>query len=64
MDTLNAIWSNDTYRKLILSVLILIAQAVIRRLILSYVINRVSDDNPYIYTIRKLTTSLWSLALT
>ena len=58
MDTLNAIWSNDTYRKLILSVLVLLAQAVVRRLILNYVINRVSDNNPYIYTIRKVTTYL------
>jgi small-conductance mechanosensitive channel len=56
MDTWNAIWANDLYRKLILSVLILLAQAVVRRFLLSYVINRISDDSPYIYTVRKVAT--------
>ena len=56
MDLLNTIWSNDTYRKLILSVLIFLGQAVIRRLLLRYIISRISDDSPYLYTLRKITT--------
>ncbi len=56
MDTWNTIWSNETYRKLILSVLVLLAEVVIRRWLLSYVVNRISADSPYLYPIRKVTT--------
>lgn len=56
MDTWNAIWANDLYRKLILSVLLLIAQAVIWRFVLSFVINRIPNNSPHLYTIRKVTT--------
>jgi small-conductance mechanosensitive channel len=56
MDTLIAIWSNDTYRRLIYSLLVLLVQAVIRRLVLKYVIRHISDDSPHLYTVRKLTT--------
>ncbi len=56
MDTWNDIWANDLYRKLILSVLVLLTQAVIRRSILKYVISRISDDSPLIYFARKIAT--------
>jgi small-conductance mechanosensitive channel len=56
MDTLIAIWSNDTYRRLIYSLLVLLVQAVIRRVLLKYVIRHISDDSPHLYTVRKLTT--------
>ncbi len=56
MDTWIAIWSNDFYRKLILSCLVLIFQAVIRKVLVEFVINRLSDDNAYIYLIRKAAT--------
>lgn len=58
MDTWNAIWSNDIYRKLILSVVVILTQSVIRRLFLSYAINRISDNSPHLYTIRKVTTNI------
>ena len=50
MDTWNEIWANDLYRKLILSVLVLLIQAGIRHSLLSYVINRIPDDSP-MYTL-------------
>jgi len=56
MDTWNEIWANDLYRKLILSVLVLLIQAGIRHSLLSYVINRIPDDSPHVYTVRKATT--------
>jgi small-conductance mechanosensitive channel len=56
MDTWNEIWANDLYRKLILSILVLLTQAAIRRSLLNYVINRISDDSPHLYTVRKVTT--------
>ena len=56
MDVVNTIWSNVLYRKLILSVLVILTQAVIRRLFFSYAIKRISDDSPFLYTIRKVTT--------
>ena len=64
MDTWNAIWSNDIYRKLILSVLVLLAQAAIRRSLLSYVINRIPDDSPHLYTVRKATTYIITITTT
>jgi small-conductance mechanosensitive channel len=64
MDTWNDIWANDLYRKLILSVLVLLTQAVIRRSILSYVINRISDDSPLIYSVRKVATYMITIITT
>jgi small-conductance mechanosensitive channel len=58
MDTWNAIWANDLYRKLVLSALVLLVQAVVRRSLLGYVIGRISDDSPYLYTVRKVTIYL------
>jgi len=55
MDTWNEIWSNEIYRKLILSALVFLAQAVVRHLLLSYVFNRISDESPHLYTVRKVT---------
>ncbi len=56
MDTLNTIWSNDLYRKIILSLLVILTQVVIRNLILRYVIYRIPDDSPHLYTVRKITS--------
>ncbi len=54
MDTWNAIWSQEIYRKLIFSGLIFITQEIIRRTLMSYVINRISDESPHLYTVRKV----------
>jgi hypothetical protein len=48
MDTWDEIWTNDFYRKLILTVLVLLIQAEIRHSLLCYVINQISDDSPHI----------------
>ena len=50
---LNSIWSNDLYRKLILTVLILLGQNILRRLVIFIVTQRMAEDSPYIYTVRK-----------
>ena len=67
MDTWHTIWANDSYRKLILSGLVLLLQSVIRRSFLDYVINRISDDSPNLYAIRKagtyIVTTLTALLL-
>lgn len=60
MDTLNAIWSNEIYQKIILSVLVLLIQAAIRYSLMRYVINRIPDESPHLYTIRKVTTYVLS----
>jgi len=52
---LSEIWANDLYRKLILSVLVLLTQVAIRRALLSYVINRIPDNSPHLYTVRRIT---------
>ncbi len=53
LEILNTIWNNDLYRKLILTVVIIVGQNLLRRLVV-YVINqRVKEDSPYLYTIRK-----------
>jgi small-conductance mechanosensitive channel len=54
MDIWNEIWANDLYQKLILSVLVLSTQAVIRRPLLNYLINRISVDSPHLYVVRKV----------
>ncbi|MBN2502489.1 MAG: mechanosensitive ion channel [Anaerolineales bacterium] len=53
---LNSIWSNDLYRKLILTALILLGQNILRRLALYLIVQRINVDSPYVYTIRKATT--------
>jgi small-conductance mechanosensitive channel len=58
MNTLNEILANDLYQKLILSALVLITQAVIRRLFQSFVLNHLPDDSPYLYSVRKVTSSV------
>jgi len=55
IDILISIWSNDLYRKLILTVLIIIGQNIIRRLIILIVTHRIAEDSSYIYTVRKAT---------
>ncbi len=52
-DVLTTIWSNDLYRKLILTALIMLAQSGLRRLFLWFVLRSVSDDSPHIYGLRK-----------
>lgn len=54
-DTLSAIWANPVYRKLILSIIVLLASMVIRRLLHLLLINRLSDDSPHIYVVHKVT---------
>jgi len=56
LDLLDSIWSNDLYRKLILTLLILLGQNLLRRLLIFFVTQRIKDDSPYIYTIRKATS--------
>jgi small-conductance mechanosensitive channel len=56
IEILKSIWTNDLYRKLILTVLILLGQNVIRRLIMLIVTQRVKEDSPYIYLVRKVTS--------
>lgn len=56
MNSWNVIWSNEMYQRLILSALVLLTQALIRRLFLRHIIDRISDDSPHLYTIRKVTT--------
>jgi small-conductance mechanosensitive channel len=58
MDIWNAIWSNEIYRKLIQSLLVLLAQAAVRHSLLGYVISRIPDESPHLYTVRKVTTSI------
>ena len=55
VDTLSAIWANPVYRKLILSVIVLLASMVIRRLLHLLLVKRLSDDSPRIYIVRKIT---------
>ncbi|NJN55808.1 MAG: hypothetical protein HC804_14330 [Anaerolineae bacterium] len=44
------IWSNDLYRKLILTVLILLGQTILRRLLTFIAAQRIPEDSPHMYT--------------
>lgn len=52
-EMLNSIWSDDLYRKLILTILVLLAQTISRRLLVSVATQKIDEDSPYIYTVRK-----------
>lgn len=56
LEILISIWSNDLYRKLILTVLILLGQNLLRRLLILILTQRITEDSPYIYTVRKATS--------
>ncbi len=58
MNFINTIWENDLYRKLILSVLVFAAQAIIKRVLIITLLKRLSDDSPYLYAVRKITSYL------
>ena len=58
MNFLDTIWANDLYRKLILSLLALLVQAIVKRIIMNVLLKRLSDDSPYLYTVRKITSYL------
>ena len=47
------IWGNDLYRKLILTILITVGQSVLSRLLIWFATNRIPEDSPHIYTVRK-----------
>jgi small-conductance mechanosensitive channel len=53
LDLFNSIWTNNLYRNLILTVVILIGQIVVHRFLFSLVNRRIKEDSPYIYTVRK-----------
>ena len=61
MDTLNAIWSNEIYQKIILTVMVFLIQAIVRYILLGFLINRIPDANRHLYTIRKVTTYIISV---
>jgi small-conductance mechanosensitive channel len=54
-DLLTAIWSNNLYRKLILSGLVLVLNALLSQGILRFALARFPDDSPLFYTVRKAT---------
>lgn len=56
MPWINEIWANDLYRKLILTLLVFVLQAAFRRTLLGYVISRIPDESPHIYTVRRVAT--------
>jgi small-conductance mechanosensitive channel len=64
MDIWNEIWANELYRKLILSVLVLATQAVIRRPLLNYVVNRISDDGSILYIVQKVANYMITIVAT
>ncbi|MBN2048556.1 MAG: mechanosensitive ion channel family protein, partial [Anaerolineaceae bacterium] len=61
IDTLQAIWANDLYRKLILSGLVLLVMHLIRRVLNWVLQHKVSFENPYIYLLRKVSSYLISI---
>lgn len=49
----DAIWGNDLYRKLILTVIIALGQSLLSRLLIWITTNKIPEDSPHIYTVRK-----------
>jgi small-conductance mechanosensitive channel len=50
---LSSIWANDLYHKLILTVLVVIGQGILQRLLPWLVLKRIPVDSPYAYPLRK-----------
>lgn len=51
---ISEIWTNEFYRKLIYSVLVLILQGIIRLMVDKYIVNRQKEFSSSVYTIRKV----------
>lgn len=60
-DILTNIWTIDFYRKTILTVVILLLYFILRSSINRLLLPRISDDSPYLVTIRKLTGYLLNI---
>jgi small-conductance mechanosensitive channel len=53
-ELINVFWSNDLYRKLILTVLIAIGQSILTRVLIVVATLRIPEDSPHLYTVRKV----------
>ena len=53
-DSLSDIWSNVLYQKLILSTVVLLGAAGLRRFLGHLIMARVPDDSPHVYSLRKI----------
>jgi len=60
-DILTNIWTIDFYRKAILTVVVLLLYFILRSSINRLILPRISDDSPYLVTIRKLTGYLLNI---
>jgi small-conductance mechanosensitive channel len=58
---LSDIWAIDIYRKLILTVFILLLYVILRSSIHRLILPRIPDDSPYLVTVRKLTGYLLNI---
>jgi small-conductance mechanosensitive channel len=54
-ETLSAIWANEAFRKLVLSVIVVLGSVVIRQLLHLLLVNRLPEDSPHVYVVRKVT---------
>lgn len=61
MDIFNQIWANSLYQRIILSVLILVSQAVLRWLVVFSILNRIPEDSTYFYLGRRITGYLFTI---
>ena len=59
---LSAIWSNDLYRKLILSIVVVLCQIILQRGLPWFILQRIAVDSPYVYPVRKATSYIVNLA--
>jgi small-conductance mechanosensitive channel len=55
-EVLNLIWSNEIYRKIIYTILLLLGLKIIRRLLYLLISKKMDEDSTYIYTVRKVTS--------
>lgn len=54
VETLNSIWSNDLYHKIIITAIILLGQYILSHLLTFLVTQRIDEDSPYFYSVRKV----------
>ncbi len=60
-EILSEFWANVLYRRLVLSILVIVVGAIVRRILLWFALTRIPEDSPYVYSVRKLTGYIVSL---
>jgi small-conductance mechanosensitive channel len=64
VEILAAVWANNLYRKLILSIIILLIAIALRHLLHLLIVTQLHDESPHLYTDRRVTKYMVNILAT